>query len=301
MQAIANIPEFRMSGRVARQQVHASLHLDFDREESSGRTLLATSKQEPPLRVVRAFSREDGAALVHLNNVSGGVLGGDDLALHVNVKSGAQVQITTTGATRLYRPRENAATASQLNEVTIGENALLEYVPDPLIPYARARFCQRTAIKMASGSGLFWWDIVSPGREARGEVFGYESLELKTDIWAMGQHALVERVRLEPASRLLTSSARLGNYRTWASFYICQVGLDAREWLTAEHELRSVLQALSGSSPALWGISTLSAHGLIVRCAAVHGRDVVTGLHAVWQSAKMHLYGRAAVTPRKVN
>jgi urease accessory protein len=286
---------------VGTRRVCASLHLDFERDEDSNRTLLASSKQEPPLRVVRAFSNEQGSALVHLHNVSGGVLGGDELAMHVNVRAGAQVQITTTGATRLYRPKENALAASQLNEVDLGENALLEYVPDPVIPYAGARFRQRTSIKMAAGSSLFWWEIALPGREARNEMFEYESLVFGSNIWALEKPVLAERVLLEPAKRSLASASRLGQFRTWASFYICQVGLNAPAWIAAEEKLRVLLRGLAERQLALWSVSILPAHGLVVRCAAVHGRDVMTGLHAVWHAAKMHLHGRPAVPPRKVN
>jgi urease accessory protein len=58
-----------------------SLRLDFERVALTGCTVLAASRQEPPLKVVRAFELEDGAALVHLHNVSGGLLGGDRLEL----------------------------------------------------------------------------------------------------------------------------------------------------------------------------------------------------------------------------
>jgi hypothetical protein len=60
-------------GGFAHECVRASLQLEFERDVT-GRTLLAASRQEPPLRVVRAFGAEDGAALVHLHNVSGGLL-----------------------------------------------------------------------------------------------------------------------------------------------------------------------------------------------------------------------------------
>lgn len=308
MQPIAGVAECRRGAEeyrganqpIASGRVRASLRLDFESDKDSNQTLLTSSQQEPPLRVVRAFAQEDGSTLVHLHNVSGGVLGGDELTLRVNVRAGARVQITTTGATRLYRPRENAAPASQLNEIHVEENGLLEYVPDSLIPYGGARFRQRTSIRMAAGASLFWWEIVAPGREARNEIFQYESLELKTNIWAMERAVLAERVLVEPSNREVTSVARLGSFRTWASFYICQVGLNAAAWIAVEQELRPVLQELS-QHRALCSISTLPAHGLVVRCLAVDGRVVAGGLYRVWHAAKMHLHGRPAVAPRKVN
>jgi urease accessory protein len=284
-----------------RDRVAASLRLDFEFHPPTGQTILVTSYQEPPLKVVRAFAVEDGAALVHLHNVSGGLLGGDRLALAVNVGAHAQVQVTTTGAARIYRPRAEASAALQSNEIYVGERGLLEYLPDAVIPFAGARFSQRTSIRLADGAGLFWWEILAPGREARGEIFEYESVEFKTDLVAGGRLVAAERSRLEPQKRGLAAVGRLGAYRTWASFYVCRVGVEAAEWLETEKELRGILGLLGRRGDALWGVSTLPGHGLIVRCAAKRGRDVLPGLHAVWSAAKWRLYGRAAVVPRKVN
>jgi urease accessory protein len=281
--------------------VAAALRLDFERDAFSGQTVLAASDQEPPLKVVRAFAIEGGAALVHLHNVSGGLLGGDRLELAVNVGPQAQVQVTTAGATRIYRPRALALGTLQSNEITVGENGLLEYLPDAVIPFAGARFSQRTSIRLAAGAGLFWWEILAPGREARGEIFAYDSVEFKTDLAAGGRLVAAERVRLEPKRRGMASLGRLGAYRTWATFYVCRVGLGAAEWIGIEKELREVLGLLGPRGDVLWGVSTLAADGLVVRCAAKRGRDVLPGLQEVWRAAKWRLYGRAAVIPRKVN
>jgi urease accessory protein len=301
MAGVAGTERGRKQAPAARSYVHAELRLEFERDEATGQTVLAASHQEPPLRVVRAFRQQDGAALVHLHNVSGGLLGGDRLALMVNVGAGAAVQVTTTGASRIYRPRVDATATTQSNEITVGEGGLLEYLPDAVIPFAGARFSQRTAIRLARGAGLFWWEILAPGREARGEIFEYERVELKTDLSAGGRLIAMERVQLEPRNRGLSSLARLGAYRTWATFYICRVGVGAAEWLEIESELRQILELLNRREDALWGISTLSAHGLMVRCVAKRGRDVLPGLQDVWRAAKWRLYGREAVMPRKVN
>lgn len=281
--------------------VRASLRLEFARDPATCQTVLARSAQEPPLRVVRAFSLADGSALAHLHNVSGGLLGGDELALSVEVGAGASVQLTTTGATRIYRPRKEALPTLQRNQISVAENALLEYVPDPILPFAGSRFAQRTTIQLAPGAGLFWWEILAPGREARGEVFEYESLEMKTDLVAGGRLIAAESIRLTTRDSAVSSLARLGSYRYWASFYICRVGADAAVWNRAESELREEARSFTRPGETLWGISTLVAHGLVVRALARHGRDIVSGLHSLWASAKKILYNREAIPPRKVN
>jgi len=282
-------------------RLEASLALDFARDESSGRTVLAASAQQPPLRVVRAFDLADGSALAHLHNVSGGLLGGDRLALRVRVGPGASAQLTTTGATRIYRPRAESPAATQTNEVGVAENALVEYVPDAIIPFAGARFSQRTTIRLAPGAGLFWWEIAAPGREAHGEVFQYECVEMMMDVFAAGRLIAAERITLEPEKYPLTSIARMGAYRYWATFYICRVGLAAGVWMIAEQRLREVAGELARPGETLWATSALVADGLVVRGLGRHGRDVQTGLHAMWRAAKRLLYGRETIPPRKVN
>lgn len=285
----------------AAPRVEATLTVDFARDAESGRTVLSASVQEPPLRVVRAFALEDGAALAHLHNVSGGLLGGDRLSMAVRVGPGASVQLTTTGATRVYRHRKDAPPSTQTSEIRVGENALLEYVPDAIIPFAGARFAQRTRIELAPGAGLFWWEVVAPGREARGEVFAYERIEMRSEVRTGGRLIAAENIRLDPQNGALRSIARLGEYRYWATFYICRVGLEAASWLAAEEHLREAAGELNRPGEMLWGISTLSADGLIVRGLAVRGRDALAGLHVLWNAAKLRLYGRPAVPPRKVH
>jgi len=282
-------------------RVEASLDLDFEFDHAAGRTVLAASRQQTPLKVVRAFALEDGSALAHLHNVSGGLLGGDRLALRVQVGAGASAQLTTTGATRIYRARELAADAVQSNHISVGENALLEYVPDPIIPFAGARFRQQTTIQLASGAGLFWWEILAPGREARGELFAYDRMELRMDIWTPERLIAAERIRLEPRVHAVSSLARLGDYRYWATFYICRVGADRKVWAAAEQRLREVAASVSPDGETRWGVSTLATDGLVVRCLAREGRWVLAGLREIWTAAKSLLYGREAIPPRKVN
>ena len=182
----------------------------------------------------------------------------------------------------------------------LAENGLLEYVPDAIIPFADSRFVQETTIELADGAGLFWWDVVAPGREARGEMFAYESFEMKVELFA-DRLIAAERVRLAPREHAIDSPCRLGIFRYWASFYICRVGIRAAEWARIEQHLRGAAAGLEASGPALWGVSALPAHGIAVRCVAVNGRDAIAGLNSLWNAGKKILYGREAIRPRKVN
>ena len=284
--------------------VQSRLALTFDRAPGETRTRMRPLHQEMPQRVVRAFEGEDGMAVTHLHNLSGGVLGGDQLQLEVYVGPTAQAQLTTTGATRVYRHRPGPD-ASQQTVLRVGKDALLEYLPDPLIPFAGARYQQHVSIELAEGAGLFAWEMVAPGREASGETFAYERVELALEICAAGELVALERMELEPALRPLTSPLRWGQYRYMATLYVCRVGVSASEWSALENELAAVAEAhttheATCPNAAVWGVSALVAHGLVVRGLGVSGRQLSAGLLAFWGAAKQRLYGRAAHMPRKL-
>jgi urease accessory protein len=282
------------------RQVCGRLHLGFATAPATQRTALTIYDQQPPLRVVRAFELAHGAALVHLHNISGGVLGGDTLEMRVEVAAQARAQITSTGATRLYRSRGGVEPAQQMTHFTVGAGGLLEYLPDTLIPFAGARYHQSTRVELAEDAGLFWWEIVAPGRVGRGELFAYERLFLETEITAAGRDIVRERVRLEPQRHTPASLARLGPYRYYASFYVCRVGLEPARWRELEAQLQEVAAPLSRPGVALWGISTLPAHGLTIRAVGQTNHALTAGLTQLWQAARVALYGQTSDPPRKM-
>src|SRR6201999_3837590 len=92
----------------------------------------------------------------------------------------ATAQVTTTGATRLYRHRTGAADSEQHTCISVAENGLVEYLPDPLIPFAGSRHVQLTTVTLADHASFFWWEVLAPGRHAMGEHFAFESLRIET-------------------------------------------------------------------------------------------------------------------------
>lgn len=281
-------------------RVHGRLCLRFEARGERNQTILTESEQHLPLRIVRAFQLDDGGALVHLHNLSGGVLGGDQLAVTVEVGARAVAQVTSTGATRIYRSRENSEPAKQRTRINIKDGGLVEYLPDQLIPFAGSSYRQETRVELGTNAGLFWWETVTPGREAHNETFAYDLLQLKTWISALGQPIAIEHMRIEPARRSVFSLARLGAYTYFSTFYICRVGIETSRWLVLEKLLGELVERLSRPSEIVWGVSPLRAHGLVVRALSVNSREITMGLPEFWHAAKLFLYDRPAVLPRKV-
>ena len=277
----------------------SKLHLSFEAVET-GATILRVKQQQPPWRVVRGFRAPSGETLAHVHNLSGGILDCDALHCQMDIGAGAQAQVTSTGATRIYRSRTPESLASQRMHVSIAAGAYLEYLPDQLIPFAGSRFEQRVRVELERGASLIWWDRVAPGREASDEIFQFGSLTSHFELIADGQPVATERWTLTPLVQRLDSSARLGPFRHFASCYVCRAGEPPAYWKTFEARMQIIADQLS-SSEILWGVTSLRAHGLVIRGVAIQGRALASGLVEFWKAAKWSLCGRVATLPRKVH
>ena len=252
-------------------------------------------QHHPPWKVVRGFPFATGECLAHLNNVSGGIFGGDDLKLSIKLHPGAEAQITTTGATRVYRPRPAAPEAKLVAEFQLAPDSILEYLPDALIPYRQARVFQHTTFTLADGATLFCWDTIAPGRAASGELFQYESLKIVSEITAAGVPILTDRLLIEPAQQSIRSAACFGDSNYLVSFVAVRVGCTPAQVSTLEERLLSVI----GEADGHWGITTLPAHGVLVRGAASRAANIPATLYSLWAEAKHELCERPAIAPRK--
>ena len=277
----------------------ASLHLSFEAVEA-GATILRVKRQQPPWRVIRGFRAPSGETLAHVHNLSGGILDRDSLDVQIDLGAGAQAQVTSTGATRIYRSRSPEGLASQRTRVNIAAGGYLDYLPDQLIPYAGSRFEQTAHVELESGASLIWWDRIAPGREASGEIFQFHSLASQFEIVACGQPVAIERWTLTPCLEPVDSVARLGPFRHFATCYVCRAGEPPAYWKTFEAQLQIIADRLSGSE-ILWGVTSLRAHGLVIRGVAINGRALASGLVEFWKAAKWSLCGRVATLPRKVH
>jgi urease accessory protein len=280
-------------------QLKAELSLRF--ETSGSATRMRVGLQEPPWKVIRAFRQPGGGALVHLHNVSGGVLAGDCLSLRIDVGSDATAQVTSTGATRIYRHRPGALPSSQHTNIFVGEGGLLEFLPDALIPFAESRHLQRSTVTLADKATFFWWEVIAPGRHAMGELFEFESLRIETSLRAPSRPLVLESFLLEPRLRPLQSPARLGRYLYIASFYAIQIGRTASAIGELEQQLNEVAAEISSPGDMIWGASALPSDGVVVRGLSTTARHLPATLVRLWSMARRFLTGENAIPPRKLN
>src|SRR5207245_2695986 len=125
-------------------------------------------QQQPPWRVIRAFPGGAGEALAHLHNVSGGVLDNDDLRLQVEVGPDARAQLTTTGATRIYRSRSAGSKARQQTDLTIAARG--RRTGSYRTIRCRAQSAKSSRCRPAGALPLLLYVLYLPGRPPKAEL-----------------------------------------------------------------------------------------------------------------------------------
>src|SRR5262249_32651569 len=152
-------------------------HLALRFERRDGRSVLSAVEHRAPLLAQQALYWDEGMPdlpCVFIVSTSGGILQGDRATIQIELGPGPRAHVTTQAPTNIHATDANSATQSQ--EITLGEGAYLEYLPDVLIPFRHARFLSRTLIRIAPTAVLLCAEVVMPGRKhhAGGEAFAYD-------------------------------------------------------------------------------------------------------------------------------
>jgi urease accessory protein len=260
---------------------------------------MVVPRQEPPWRAIRAFQNSLGQAVVHLHNVSGGILSGDSLHLSIEAGTSTRVQVTSVGATRIYRQRLGRQTARLSTSIRVSDGARLEYLPDAVIPFSGSRCSQSMEISLGANAGFIGWETLAAGRIASGEEFAFDYFHSALSIYSDIRPLALERYTLTPSVRDPRSVARWGRFRYATTLYICHTGVSQPRWLDLESQLNDhAWGQISGSSR--WGVSTLVDAGLVIRGLALEAHQITAGLKIFWDLAKRALWGEPAVPPRKI-
>jgi urease accessory protein len=150
---------------------HATLRLDYRHTTHAGvaRTLVR-DRHDGPLRVLASLYPE-AQTVCHnvLVHPPGGIVGGDVLAIEIDVAEGAHALVTSAGATRFYRT--TGAAASQSLRARVADGARLEWLPLETIAYSGCVAENRTRFDLAPTAQAIGWDVLALGLPASGAAF----------------------------------------------------------------------------------------------------------------------------------
>lgn len=158
-----------------------------------GKTVLARRSQRGPLAVQRPFYPEGEVCHAYVLHPPGGVVGGDELHLHVMLESTAHALLTTPGATKFYRSAGMQAAQHQHFHVT---DACLEWLPQENILFPSANALLTSEVHLHGTAHYIGWEIHCLGRPVIGEAFTTGKAVFKTAIYRDGKPLLLDRLAI---------------------------------------------------------------------------------------------------------
>lgn len=199
----------------------ASLSLTFSFTPNG--TQLTRTKRNGPLSVQKAFYPEGrDCAHVYLLHPPAGIVSGDELTINIKVDEQAHSLITTPGANRFYRAREDLSIGdskqSQHCELTLANTAKCENFPLETIVYEGADGFNTVDIYLKNDSAYLGWDITCLGLPSSGQLFKQGSYTQLNRVYCEDTLIYHDRIAIKPTNNIHQHLAGLNNLSVFATF-----------------------------------------------------------------------------------
>jgi urease accessory protein len=234
----------------------AELHLRFACKKM--RTVLVEKRHLGPLRVQKAIYPE-GEQVCHAVVVHppGGIAGGDELTLEIDLEANSSAVVTTPAAAKWYKaPHQRCR---QKTTIRLAKGSTLDWLPQENIFYNATRAESIFTLQIEPEATAIGWEIGSLGRQASGEQWLEGSLRFVTSIERTdGRPIWVERLLLDASASLREARQGLCGFSVFGTLWAIGPGCTAAvaEEMTADLPLETVFRA---------GVTSLPEGILLVR------------------------------------
>lgn len=254
---------------------------------------------------------DPGEAFVYVRSTGGGLAQNDRIRQRITIGDGARATVTTPAGTPVHRM--NAGAATQWISLTVGEDAVCEYLPGQNILFAGSRVLQVTDVSLAASATLLAADVILTGRLARGERDLFDALGQCWRVERGGRPLLSDTLCVVGAGAG-RSEMLLSRWPVWGTVLIVPpVGsagspstaisakVSVKELLASVRELLVARCADTEPADLIAAASTMvNDAGITVRVAGEDPVAVRAVVDAVHDHARRALLGRRAVDLRRM-
>ncbi len=268
------------------QRSTGALDLRFAADEE-GVTRLADLYQHDPCRALFPYAEPGDIPQAVIVTTSGGLTGGDCIAVSLGMGAGARALVTTQAAEKIYRSRGDDTHFS--TAIDVADGAWLEWLPQETILFDGARFRRETRIALAATARLLAAEIVVFGRTARGEAFAAGRYADRWRIWRGGRLVWADALGTgSPPGPALAHPAGFGGAVAIAT--LVHAGPEAPSLLAPA---RAWLEAL----PMRAGV-TLVNGVLIARILGTNSQHLRSAVAQIWGNIRHAAVNLPAAVPR---
>lgn len=253
-----------------------------------GKSVLIKSKHSGPFIVQRSFySEEDNITPhVYLLHPSGGLVGGDELILDVQLEPQSKALLTTVSAAKFYRT--NGLYASQQNIFKVANNAILEWVPQSSIFYPQSKAKISTTFILESGARIITFEILCFGSVVLNSGCSPKEINIFLSINLSNSIGLQERLQLNA----LDYSIKLGGFKICAFFF----AVPSNEKML--FQVRKLIETDLVDDHFQIGGVTLLEELLVVRLLGNDHQNLKKLLYRIWSVVRPIVVGKEVVMPR---
>lgn len=237
------------------------------------------------------YLQNDAQACYYIMNPGGGYVDGDQYKIEIQLSKQAELMLTTQSATKIYKT-PNTPVLQEVN-ITLKEESLLEYLPDPIIGYCNSRYKQKTTVHMEQGSCYIATDIITSGWDPEGRLFSYDLLDLNTEVYLGERMVVLDHIRLTPGNQSIRAIGLLEGYTHFGTMLVIGEKADA-DFLA---KLGDLLE--SKELKSRYGLSMLSISGFTLRVLARTTQDVEKVFNLSHALIRREWFGKPPVFLRK--
>ncbi|MEM1210261.1 MAG: urease accessory protein UreD [Planctomycetota bacterium] len=134
---------------------------------------------------------------VFVTGYGGGLLSGDRINMDVAVADSASLLLSTQASTKVYHADADRRAARQVVRATVGPEARLAVIPDPVVCFADAIYEQDQRFELQTGAGLAVLDWFTAGRTASGESWAFSRYASRTRIAIDGREVAHDALTID--------------------------------------------------------------------------------------------------------
>lgn len=252
---------------VERGHAHLAVKMVF------GQSTVTSAWSSEPVKILVPKSR-GVSAWACTSSFGGGMVGGDQTRLDLNLGAETRCFVGTQASTKIYR-NPSRLPCSHITRACLESNSLLVFTPDPVQAFAGSTYSQRQEFHLARGAGLVLLDWVSSGRAARGERWEFSRFKSRNEVFIAGERIFLDSIFLDSADGSLDSPMRAGRFNCFATLLFVGEPLRA-----AANQLLEKISAKSveRKSPLVVSASPICG-GAVLRVAGEQVESVGREIH----------------------
>lgn len=254
----------------------------------NGKSMLTKCRCVGPFCVQRSFysTQDTVTPHVYLLHSSGGLVGGDQLILNVELDIGSRALLTTVDSSKFYRT--NGLYALQKNTFKLSNNSILEWVPQSSIFFSKSKATIDNTFILEDGARVIAFEMLCFNNVMTDCDCIPEQLNILLNIYLSNSVGLRERLQINKLDYIM----KLGGFRISAIFF----AIPSNEEIL--HDVRALIAKELVNNNTQIGGATLLEKLLVVRLLGNDNQSLSNVLYQLWKIMRPIIVGKTVTTPR---